>query len=106
MGDDEQAPDGQPAGEQPAEPAAERSRIARQAFLDRADSIDASVRTLLSELDLSRTDDEHQRMIDAIMGACRAADALRAFAREDIDAATEATASMSYYARRALGEAA
>jgi hypothetical protein len=45
-------------------------------------------------------------MIDAIMGACRAADALRAFAREDLDAATEATASMSYYARRALGEAA
>ena len=79
---------------------------ARQDFLDRADSIDASVRNLLGELDLTRTDDEHQRMIDAIMGACRAADALRAFAREDLDAATEATASMSYYARRALGEAA
>lgn len=78
----------------------------RKDFLDRADSIDASVRSLLSELDLTRTDEEHQRMIDAIMGASRAADALRAFAREDLEAATEATASMSYYARRALGEAA
>jgi hypothetical protein len=81
-------------------------RHVRQDFLARADSIDASVRNLLSELDLTRCDDEHQRMIDAIMGACRAADALRAFAREDIEAATEATASMSYYARKALGEAA
>jgi hypothetical protein len=78
----------------------------RQDFLARADSIDASVRNLLGELDLSRTDTDHQRMIDAIMGACRAADALRAFANEDIEAATEATASMSYYARKALGEAA
>jgi hypothetical protein len=84
----------------------EQPAAVRRDFLDRADSIDASVRNLLGKLDLSRTDDEHQRMIDAIMGACRAADALRAFAREDLDAATEATASMSYYARRALGEAA
>ena len=84
----------------------ERPAAGRRDFLDRADSIDASVRNLLGKLDLSRTDDEHERMIDAIMGACRAADALRAFAREDLDAATEATASMSYYARRALGEAA
>lgn len=81
-------------------------RQIRQDFLARADSIDASVRNLLSELDLTRTDTDHQRMIDAIMGACRAADALRAFANEDIEAATEATASMSYYARKALGEAA
>jgi hypothetical protein len=75
-------------------------------FLDRADSIDASVRELLGLLDLSRTDEEHQRMIDAIMGASRAADALRAFAREDLEAAQDATASMGYYAKRALGEAA
>ena len=75
-------------------------------FLERADSIDASVRELLGMLDLSRTDEEHQRMIDAIMGVSRAADALRAFAREDLEAAEEATASMGYYAKRALGEAA
>jgi hypothetical protein len=93
MADDQTPEEQQPAG-------------VRRDFLDRADSIDASVRNLLSKLDLTRTDDEHERMIDAIMGACRAADALRAFAREDLDAATEATASMSYYARRALGEAA
>jgi hypothetical protein len=75
-------------------------------FLERADSIDASVRELLALLDLSRTDEEHQRMIDAIMGASRAADALRAFAREDLEAAQDATSSMGYYAKRALGEAA
>ncbi len=75
-------------------------------FLERADKIDASVRALLRLLDLSRTDEDHERMLDAIMGASRAADALRAFAREDLEAATEATASMGYYAKRALGEAA
>jgi hypothetical protein len=75
-------------------------------FLERADGIDASVRKLLGMLDLSRTDEDHQRMIDAIMGATRAADALRAFARDDLEAAREATASMGYYAKRALGEAA
>jgi hypothetical protein len=74
-------------------------------FLERAESIDASVRELLGLLDLSRTDEEHERMLDAIMGATRAADALRAFAREDLEAAEEATASMGYYAKRALGEA-
>ncbi|HEU5471678.1 MAG TPA: hypothetical protein VFV67_13585 [Actinophytocola sp.] len=84
----------------------DRERQARADFLTRADSIDSSVRNLLRELDLSREDPEHERMLDAIMGACRAADALRAFAREDLDAATEATTAMSYYARRALGEAA
>ncbi|MFL6143159.1 MAG: hypothetical protein ACJ72N_14995 [Labedaea sp.] len=107
MADDERESGGQPAeGPAGGEPAEGQVRFVRQDFLDRADSIDASVRTLLSELDLSRTDDGHQRLIDAIMGACRAADALRAFAREDIEGATDATASMSYYARRALGEAA
>ena len=80
--------------------------MAGHSFLERADSIDASVVRLLGLLDLSRTDEEHQRMIDAIMGATRAADALRAFARHDLDAAREATASMGYYARKALGEAA
>jgi hypothetical protein len=83
-----------------------RMRLVRGDFLQRADNIDASVRDLLDELDLSRTDAEHQRMLDAIMGASRAADALRAFAREDIEAAIEATDSMGYYARKALGEAA
>jgi hypothetical protein len=75
-------------------------------FLERANKIDASVRDLLDELDLTRTDEEHHRMLDAIMGASRAADALRAFAREDLEAAIEATTSMGHYARKALGEAA
>ena len=75
-------------------------------FLERADNIDASVRELLELLDLGRTDQEHERMLDAIMGASRAADALRAFARHDFEAARDATASMGYYAKRALGEAA
>lgn len=75
-------------------------------FLERADNIDDSVAALLRQLDLNRTDPEHQRIIDAVMGASRAADALRAFAREDLEAASEATASMGYYAKRALGEAA
>jgi hypothetical protein len=75
-------------------------------FLERADKIDASVVRLLGLLDLNRTDEEHERMIDAIMGATRAADALRAFARDDLEAAQEATTSMGYYAKRALGEAA
>jgi hypothetical protein len=85
---------------------ADDERVVRNDFLERADSIDASVQSLLDRLDLTRSDAQHERMMDAIMGACRAADALRAFAREDLEAATEATASMSYYARRALGEAA
>lgn len=81
-------------------------RALRADLLERADEIDAMVRELLGELDLSRTDPEHERMIDAVMGASRAADALRAFAREDLEEAAEATQSMGYYARRALGEAA
>jgi hypothetical protein len=43
----------------------------------RADIIDGGVRALLSRLDLTRTDDEHERMLDALMGVSRAADALR-----------------------------
>jgi hypothetical protein len=93
MADDELTPD-------------QANAAVRHDFLERADSLDESVQNLLGELDLTRTDEEHERIIDAIMGVCRAADALRAFAREDLDAATEATESMSYYARRALGEAA
>lgn len=73
-------------------------------FLHRADELDASVQDLLAELDLTRTDDAHQRMLDAIMGISRAADALRAFARNDLVAMTEATSSMGFYARRAMGE--
>jgi hypothetical protein len=93
MADDELTPD-------------QAQTVVRQDFLDRADTLDESVQDLLGELDLTRTDEEHERIIDAIMGVCRAADALRAFAREDMEAASEATDSMSYYARRALGEAA
>jgi len=81
----------------------ERLRLMRADFLDRADVIDGGVRKLLAQLDLSRDDDEHERMIDALMGVSRAADALRALARNDLPAADEATSSMAYYARRALG---
>ena len=79
----------------------ERLRLLREDFLDRADVIDGGVRALLAELDLSRTDAEHERTIDALMGVSRAADALRALARHDLASADEATASMAYYARRA-----
>jgi hypothetical protein len=71
-------------------------------LLERADIIDGGVRAMLSRLDLSRTDDEHERMLDALMGVSRAADALRALARGDLDTAGEATRSMAFYARRAL----
>ncbi len=70
----------------------------------RADIIDGGVRTLLSRLDLTRTDDELERMLDALMGVSRAADALRALARGDLETAQEATRSMAYYARRANAE--
>jgi len=73
-------------------------------LLARADIIDGGVRTLLSRLDLTRTDDEHERMLDALMGVSRAADALRALARGDLETANEATRSMAYYARRATPE--
>jgi hypothetical protein len=72
-------------------------------LLERADIIDGGVRAMLGRLDLSRTDDEHERMLDALMGVSMAADALRALARGDLEAAREFTRSMSYYARRALG---
>lgn len=102
MADDELSPE-----ERYASADAEgRMRIVRGEFLERADNIDNSVRNLLDELDLSRTDEDHQRMLDAIMGATRAADALRAFARQDLEAAIDATTSMSFYARKAMGEAA
>lgn len=78
-------------------------RLLREDFLDRADVIDGGVRRLLGELDLTRTDSEHERVLDALMGVSRAADALRALARDDLAAAGEATTSMAYYARRALG---
>lgn len=73
-------------------------------LLERADIMDGGVRALLGRLDLTRTDDEHERMLDALMGVSRAADALRALARGDVEAAEEATRSMAYYARRALEE--
>lgn len=82
---------------------ADRLRLMREDFLDRADVIDGGVRALLGRIDLTRTDADHDRMIDALMGVSRAADALRALARNDLAAADEATSSMAHYARRALG---
>lgn len=73
-------------------------------LFERADGIDGGVRALLSNLDLTRTDAEHERMLDALMGVSRAADALRAVARGDLEGAEEATAAMAYYAQRALDE--
>jgi hypothetical protein len=70
-------------------------------LLERADEIDGSVRALLGQLDLARTDAEHERMLDALMGVSRAADALRAVARGDLEAAAEATAAMAHYAAKA-----
>lgn len=75
-------------------------------LLERADIIDGGVRAMLGRLDLTRTDDEHERMLDALMGVSRAADALRALARGDLEDARDATRSMSFYARKALGPAA
>ncbi|MCT2582698.1 hypothetical protein [Actinophytocola gossypii] len=85
----------------------ERLRLMRADFLDRADVIDGGVRKLLARLDLRTKPDErpgdNERVLDALMGVCRAADALRALAADDVAAADEATSSMAYYARRALG---
>jgi hypothetical protein len=74
-------------------------------LVERADIIDGGVRAMLARLDLTRTDDEHERMLDALMGVSRAADALRALARGDLEAAHEATRSMSFYAKKAMGPA-
>jgi hypothetical protein len=79
----------------------QRTRGLREDFLERADVMDGGVRAMLGRLDLSRTDEEHERMLDAMMGVSRAADALRALARGDMEAAQEATRSMAYYAKRA-----
>jgi hypothetical protein len=83
--------------------ARERLELLRDDYLDRADVIDSGVRALLAQLDLTRTDADHERMIDALMGVSRAADALRALAAGDLGGANEATGSMHEYARRALG---
>jgi hypothetical protein len=72
-------------------------------LLERADIIDGRVRARLARLDLTRTDEEHQRTLDALMGASLAADALRALARGDLAETNEVTASMAYYAQKALG---
>jgi hypothetical protein len=70
---------------------------------DRADHIDGGVRALLAQLDLTRVGAAaRERVLDALMGVSRAADALRALARNDFPEAEEATASMSRYARQAL----
>lgn len=81
----------------------ERLRLLRADFLDRADVIDGGVRKLLADLDLDDFGEDRERMLDALMGISRAADALRALARGDLTEADEATTSMAYYARRALG---
>jgi len=83
--------------------ARERLELLRDDYLARADVIDGGVRALLAQLDLTRTDADHERMIDALMGVSRAADALRALAAGDIAGANEATTSMHEYADRALG---
>jgi hypothetical protein len=90
-------------GEDERRAAHHRLRLARADLLDRADLIDGGVRRFLARLDLTRPDEEHERVIDALMGICRAADALRALARGDLDEADEATCLMAHYARRALG---
>jgi hypothetical protein len=74
-------------------------------LLERADVIDGGVRATLAGLDMTRTDAEHVRLLDALMGASMAADALRALARGDVDAAQEATRSMAFYARKAQDSA-
>ncbi|GAB3461544.1 hypothetical protein [Actinophytocola sediminis] len=81
----------------------ERLRVLRADFLDRADVIDGGVRKLLAELDPDARGENRERVLDALMGISRAADALRALARGDLTEADEATSSMAYYARRALG---
>jgi hypothetical protein len=83
--------------------ARERLQLLRDDLLDRADVIDGGVRALLAQLDLTRGDAERDRVVDALMGVSRAADALRALANNDLPGADEATASMAGYARRALG---
>jgi hypothetical protein len=80
-----------------------RRHVARADLLARAELIDGGVRRLLGRLDLTRTDEEHERVLDALMGICLAADALRALARGDLEEADEVTCSMAHYARRALG---
>ncbi|MFL6124349.1 hypothetical protein [Actinophytocola sp.] len=74
-------------------------------LVERANIIDVGVRAMLARLDLTRTDDEHERALDALMGISLAADALRALARGDLAGAREATRSMAYYARKAQGPA-
>ncbi len=83
--------------------ARDRLGLAGDDLFDRADTIDGGVRALLAGLDLTRTDVDHERLIDALMGISRAADALRALASNDLPGASEATESMATYARRALG---
>jgi hypothetical protein len=77
-------------------------RLAREDLVERADLIDGGVRALLGRLAVVGDDDAFQRAIDALMCVSRAADALRALARDDLADADDATASMAYYARRAL----
>jgi hypothetical protein len=70
---------------------------------DRADVIDGGVRALLAHLDLTTVGAAaRERVLDALMGISRAADALRALARNDFPAAGEATESMTRYARKVL----
>jgi hypothetical protein len=69
---------------------------------DRADVIDGGVRALLAHLDLACLGAAaRERVLDGLMGVSRAADALRALARNDFPTAEEATASMAHYAHEA-----
>ncbi len=75
----------------------------RAAVLDRANLVDVRIQAVLDRLDLDRTDAERERVIDAIMGLCLAADAARAYARDDVESGDELSLSMARYADRVLG---
>lgn len=75
----------------------------RADVVDQADALDARIRDLVARMKVLGPGRSRERMIDAIMGLCLAADAARAFARDDVDAALEHAKSMAYYAGRVLG---
>lgn len=64
--------------------------------------VDVRIQALLDRLDLSGSGPEHERLLDAIMGLCLAADAARAFARDDVETANELAKSMGRYANKVL----
>jgi hypothetical protein len=86
----------------PIEPA-ETGRL-RSILLDRADTVDVRIQALLDRLNLSSSDPEYERVLDAIMGLCLVVDAARAYARDDIEAGDELARSMAFYTDRVLDE--